>query len=677
MEWARSIWKDGLLRLERFSEQFLNDNPFVDFKQKHVFTAKLRVAIFLLTWLMYFTLFPLIWLEAPGLPIVFNVCFFITIFSYWFIFRHEHILLMIGLEVVADVISQTSIVYLWGIETGAPIVIYGLYIGIVGVLYGFGASLFASVFCLISYGVLKFLVVTGALPALPYPAEEFLYSYQNHMFLLNWVGMAIILGLIIYAVRIASHFSELKEKALESRHVQLAALNTIGATIRKTLNTENVIGQVLRGVTQGLRFELSILALLDPDTGNFEFWVADENYYTRKMNEFLGISWRNFALRFDEDSKNAICKTLFQKRVVIRNHILELLHDVSPQVDPQKAVAMQNDLGFRKFVMTPLEAEGKGKGVLIGVSTRRFIEDTVIDTLDNFSNQAALAIESAQLFEALKVKHRQMEEALRVKSDFLAIMSHELRTPLNAVMGYSEVLLDQVLGELNEEQQNSVRQVLKSAQNLLDLINNILDLAKLESGKMNLVPSPVFLPELVHDVYGALKPMFDKKHQLLSLQLPDESPTLQGDHMKLRQILVNLLSNANKFTEDKGRVNLKIAYVEKPLEVLAKSFPGHNYMKSFLEKPAFLFEGEDDGVGIAPENLEKIFESFQQGDHSYTRAHEGTGLGLALTRQLVLLHGGALSVESTVGKGSVFRFMIPERESVDLSLSGSGTDMIL
>ena len=263
--------------------------------------------------------------------------------------------------------------------------------------------------------------------------------------------------------------------------------------------------------------------------------------------------------------------------------------------------------------------------------------------------------------EMARLAKHQAEEASRAKSDFLANMSHELRTPLNSVIGFSEVLEDQLFGPLNEKQSSYVGNILSSGCHLLNLINDILDLSKVEAGKMELEPSVVNLRELLK----ASLVMFQEKaikHSLrLDLDLEDGcGVNLVADPRKLKQIIFNLLSNAVKFTPDGGAVRLAGRRVS-TAEVLGSAAYRQPEKESaegargeFIEISVL-----DTGIGISRDDLPKLFKEFSQLDSPYTKEYEGTGLGLALTKRLVELHGGRVGVESERGQGSRFFFAIP------------------
>jgi signal transduction histidine kinase len=252
----------------------------------------------------------------------------------------------------------------------------------------------------------------------------------------------------------------------------------------------------------------------------------------------------------------------------------------------------------------------------------------------------SLAEKVNRMSDQLERLYAELETASRHKSDFLATMSHELRTPLNAIIGFSEVLHEQMFGELNERQLAYVSDVLEAGRHLLSLINDVLDLAKIEAGRMELELSSVAIPEILRSAVSMLSERASGAGLTLAIDTEPEEITITADERRVRQIVFNLLSNAVKFTPSGGRVDLSALAEDGRVEIAVA----------------------DTGPGIPPEELERIFEEFEQATAG--KKAEGTGLGLPLSRRLVELHGGRLWVESEPGKGSTFRFTLPTRQEV-------------
>jgi two-component system CheB/CheR fusion protein len=240
--------------------------------------------------------------------------------------------------------------------------------------------------------------------------------------------------------------------------------------------------------------------------------------------------------------------------------------------------------------------------------------------------------------EELKALTTELERVARVKSEFLANMSHELRTPLNSINGFSEVLYDETFGPLNEKQKTYVNNVSTSGKHLLLLINQILDMAKVESGKMKLTLSSLPMKSLLNDISLLVADMVSKKKLQMLLEIAKDLPNIEGDELKVKEVIYNLLSNAIKFTPEGGNIGMRAKKADSEIEIVVW----------------------DKGEGIAAENMEKIFEGFFRVDTPYSRVTEGTGLGLPLSRKLVELHGGKLSAESEgLNKGTSIRFTLP------------------
>jgi signal transduction histidine kinase len=295
--------------------------------------------------------------------------------------------------------------------------------------------------------------------------------------------------------------------------------------------------------------------------------------------------------------------------------------------------------GYRALLAVPLVREDRLLGGLtvIRKATGAFAPE-VIELLTTFATQSALAIQNARLFLEIEDKSRQLEAASQHKSEFLANMSHELRTPLNAIIGFSEVLGERLFGELNEKQEEYLKDIHASGQHLLSLINDILDLSKIEAGRMELELAEFHLPQAIENALVLVRERALRRGITLEQSIDQRLGQIQGDERKIKQVLLNLLSNAIKFTPDGGRIEVRAIPVDRSVEVSVT----------------------DTGVGIAPEDQEAIFEEFRQVGTADKKV-EGTGLGLALSRKFIELHGGRIWVQSEPGAGSTFTFTLPRR----------------
>ena len=310
--------------------------------------------------------------------------------------------------------------------------------------------------------------------------------------------------------------------------------------------------------------------------------------------------------------------------------------------------------GWRSMVALPLQRENEIIGALvIRRKSRGPFAPEMVDRLQTFANQSAVAIHNARIFRELEEKTEQLEVASRHKSEFLASMSHELRTPLNAVIGFSDVLLERMFGELNPRQEEYVRDIRNSGHHLLELINDILDLSKVEAGRMELDLGAVSLPDLLAEGIAMVRERADNHAISINLDVAAEVGTVLADELRLRQVILNLLTNAVKFTPDQGSVAVTACLVGDDAHVSVC----------------------DTGIGIADAEQEEIFEAFQRGGRAARTSAEGTGLGLTLSRRIVDLHGGRLWMQSTLGVGSTFSFSIPlppgSATRVDESEAGS------
>jgi signal transduction histidine kinase len=317
--------------------------------------------------------------------------------------------------------------------------------------------------------------------------------------------------------------------------------------------------------------------------------------------------------------------------------ILELAKEINPDVaviimtgyaSIETAVNAVNEGAYAYFVK-PINMDEMKTTIVNALRQQRLSRENkrLVDDLQR-SNKL--------LFEA----NRQLRAATEAKSAFLAHMSHELRTPLNAIIGFSDLLLGGVAGEINNQQRQCLEDILSSGKHLLSLINDILDLSKVEAGKMDIRPESLRLADVVDDAVTTVKPMLDDSRHELAISIAEDLPPVYGDRNRLKQILLNLLSNAIKFTPDGGKLYLET------------SGKGDFCRVSMV----------DNGIGIRKEDQTCIFEPFTQLDTQPGERKQGTGLGLALTKQLVELLGGKIWVESEYGKGSRFSFTIPLAE---------------
>lgn len=394
--------------------------------------------------------------------------------------------------------------------------------------------------------------------------------------------------------------------------------------------------------------EICVIALYDPK----------ENRLTLSAAKGLPD---DFPLQktFDLDAQNLIAQ-VFKEGIPIEiksgeSHLIE-------------------DLPVKSALCVPIESSRSGRlGVLaIGhCHLERASSREDLNLLASFGVQAAIAIGNAQLINQIEAQNAQLLEATKLKSQFLANMSHELRTPMNAIIGFSQVLLRQRRDALSFSQVDMVERVLRNGKNLLDLINDILDLSKIEAGKMESHPEFFNLDELIHHTRESLQPLASIKSLDFVFQNHIGTCAIYHDSIRIKQVITNLVSNAIKFT-DSGEVRIELKYASETSNIISEvlsseiSTDVNNPSSQGLQTSPFatsniLISVRDTGIGIEPEFQRTIFEQFRQVDQSSTRRHGGTGLGLAITEQLVFLMGGTIFVESVVNQGSTFTIELPPR----------------
>jgi GAF domain-containing protein len=430
----------------------------------------------------------------------------------------------------------------------------------------------------------------------------------------------------VIAVENVRLFKELEARTGELlRSVdQLTALGEISQAVSSTLDVETVLQTIVSRASQ--------LAGAD-GCAIYEYDDATEAFHIRATHDLdpvLVETLRAVPLRKGEGAMGRAAETREPTQVAdiaapgaYQSHIRDTLLGA----------------GYRALLSVPLLREGEIIGSLsLNRHTPGEFPPEAVEVLKTFATQSALAIQNARLFREIADKSTQLEAASRHKSEFLANMSHELRTPLNAIIGFSEVLVDRMFGELNEKQDEYLKDIYASGQHLLSLINDILDLSKIEAGRMELEAADFDLPSAIDNALTLVRERATRRGITLGHSVDDRLGMLLGDERKVKQVLLNLLSNALKFTPEGGRIDVTARLHDEFAEVSVT----------------------DTGVGIAPEDQEAVFEEFRQVGTADKKV-EGTGLGLALSRKFIELHGGTILVQSQVGQGSTFTFTLPVR----------------
>jgi GAF domain-containing protein/anti-sigma regulatory factor (Ser/Thr protein kinase) len=432
----------------------------------------------------------------------------------------------------------------------------------------------------------------------------------------------------VIAIENVRLFQELEARTSElAKSVgELRALGEVGQAVSSTLDLETVLTRIashavqLTGAAGG--------AIYEYDEESEEFHLRGSHQIEKEFLETLRAS----PIRL---GGGALGQAASNRAPVEVADILDEREFSATRLRP-----LLRQLGYRSLVAVPLLREGRIMGGLtIFRRTAGSFPPEVVNLLQTFATQSVLAIQNARLFREIEDKSQQIEAANRHKSEFLANMSHELRTPLNAIIGFSEVLSERMFGELNEKQAEYTEDILSSGRHLLSLINEILDLSKVEAGRMELEVATFDLPLAIDNARTFVRERAAKHGINLEVSVDEHLGDYVGDERKVKQILLNLLSNAVKFTPEGGRIGIKARQADGSVEISVS----------------------DTGIGIAPEDQPKIFEEFRQVGTDYAHKTEGTGLGLTLAKKFVELHGGKIWLESEVGKGSTFTFTLPER----------------
>jgi signal transduction histidine kinase len=410
---------------------------------------------------------------------------------------------------------------------------------------------------------------------------------------------------------------------------ELKALGEVGQAVSSTLDLETVLTRIVSHAVQLCGTDGGAIYEYDEPSEEFHLRATDH------MEEELINALRANPPRLGD---GVVGRAAASREPVQVPNILE------ERAYAPRMRQMFERFGLRASLAVPLLREDR---IIGGLVVRRKsageFRPEVIELLKTFATQSALAIQNARLFREIEDKSKQIEAANRHKSEFLANMSHELRTPLNAIIGFSEVLGERMFGELNEKQAEYTDDILSSGRHLLSLINEILDLSKVEAGRMELELATFDLPLAIDNARTFVRERAVKHGINLDVTVDERLGDFVGDERKIKQILLNLLSNAVKFTPEGGRIGINARQADGSVEISVS----------------------DTGIGIAPEDQAKIFEEFRQVGGDYAHKKEGTGLGLTLAKKFVELHGGKIWVESEVGKGSTFTFTLPEKLVVD------------
>jgi GAF domain-containing protein len=428
----------------------------------------------------------------------------------------------------------------------------------------------------------------------------------------------------VIAIENVRLFNELKERTseLDQSVGELRALGEVGQAVASTLDLDTVLQTIVSRAS----------ALTGTQGGSiWEFEEARQLFHlhaTHNLPDEVAAALRDTPIRRGEGVVGRLA--VHPEPVVVRDIV-----DESSYQSRVREVLVRH--GYRSILAVPLLHDRRLLGgLVINRDTPGDFAPQVVELLKSFAAQSALAIQNARLFRELEHKGRELESASRHKSEFLANMSHELRTPLNAILGFSELLSERIFGEINDKQAEYLTDIQESGRHLLALINDILDLSKIEAGRMELEVTDFDLPTAIENTLILLRERAERRGIALRREIDPSLGAFRADERKLKQVLLNLLSNALKFTPEGGRI-----------DVVARA-----------QRDGVRISVADTGVGIAPEDQSAVFEEFRQVG-SAAKKVEGTGLGLAISRKFVELHGGRIGVTSEPGKGATFAFTLP------------------
>jgi signal transduction histidine kinase len=415
---------------------------------------------------------------------------------------------------------------------------------------------------------------------------------------------------------------EVRTSELAQSVSELRALGEVGQAINSSLELDTVLSTIVAKAVELSATDAGAIYVFDNQSGEFHLSA------TYAMSEEMVAEIRERHLR--EEDFHFDAQALKKDTVQVPD-----LQDEQPS--PVNDIVLQ--AGYRALLIVPLLRSDHLMGVLV---VRRkapgsFAASTV-SLLETFATQSVLAIQNARLFREIEDKSRQIEIASQHKSQFLANMSHELRTPLNAILGYTELILDDIYGEPTNKMRGVLQRINANGRHLLGLINEVLDLSKIEAGRLVLSLADYSMRDVVYGVFSAVEPLAAEKNLRLKVDMLKDLPNGRGDEQRLTQVLMNLVGNAIKFT-DFG-------------EVIIRASATNGF---------YTVAVSDTGPGVSSSDSAKIFDEFQQADGSATKTKGGTGLGLSIAKRIVEMHGGRIWVDSQLGVGSIFSFVIPIR----------------
>lgn len=458
------------------------------------------------------------------------------------------------------------------------------------------------------------------------------------------------------------HEVKVATRDLEQRNRRLTVLRKLDHIILNTLDVGEIAQKIVELVAWEMGFDGAFLALLEDGVNGKPILRATAISSTpalKKVVQKLPKPLQEYTLELDLDPSNLLCRAIKERRPFPTDDFADLY---TPPLNAQLARAVQKVSGIKHNVVYPLSAKGKAMGVVAFGLPRPYNKLTQddLELIEAFMDEVGIAIENAQLYQQLQAVNESLRQANirlkqmdKMKDELVSIASHELRTPMTAIKSYLWMALNKGDRELSEKIRKYIHRALESSDRMIDLVNDMLSVSRLEGGRIELDRKPIDVSKIIHDVLADLQPKAGEKGLKLEAQISQDLPPASADVERLREVLMNLIGNAIKFTEE-GSVVIRVEQQNQPSP---QQLTTNN-------QPSYLWISvQDTGKGIPKDDIPRLFKKFgrlEQGDFSkMAESQGGTGLGLYISKGIIELHGGQIWVESVPEKGSVFTFSVP------------------